>query len=241
MTPSREERNAPGFARSIPARRFKAQGRLFASRWAGKCRDANPHEGVVLSCILWPKTMGVPAELEACGSRGVRDSARMAIFGPFSTVRAQSASDPRFAAAHRYVADLLDSNSTAYQRLGKIAPGITERVNLDGGAFALEQVYYAKPRAEVFLESHRKYIDVQVIMAGAERMEVIDISRLQESQAYWEERDLIKYADTAATSHLRMDPGNVAIFFPADGHLSTLNPDIGPVLVRKSVVKVPVD
>jgi biofilm protein TabA len=164
----------------------------------------------------------------------------MAIFGPFSTIHAQTASDPRFAAAHRYVADLLDPQSVAFQRLGKIAAGVTERINLEGGSFALEQVYYAKPRADVFLESHRKYIDVQVIVAGAERMEVIDISRLKESQAYLEERDLIKYADTAATSHLRMDPGNVAIFFPVDGHLSTLNPELGPVLVRKSVVKVPV-
>ncbi len=164
----------------------------------------------------------------------------MAIFGPFSTIRAQTSADPRFAAAHRYVADLLNPGSAAFQRLGKIASGVTERVNLDGGSFALEQVYHAKPRADVFLESHRKYIDVQVIVAGAERMEVIDISHLKESQAYLEERDLIKYVDTTATSHLRMDQGNVAIFFPVDGHLSTLNPEVGPVLVRKSVVKVPV-
>jgi len=164
----------------------------------------------------------------------------MAIFGPFSTVQAQSSSDPRFAAAHRYVADLLDSNSTAFKRLGKIPAGVTERVDLEGGSFALEQVYYAKPRPDVFLESHRKYIDVQVIVAGIERMEVSDINRLTVSQAYLEERDLIKYTDTIATSHLRMEPGNVAIFFPVDGHLSTLLPEAGAVLVRKSVVKVPV-
>ena len=180
------------------------------------------------------------AELEACGEEALCDSAPMAIFGPLPTVSAQLAVDPRFAAAFRYVADLLDPRSVAYQRIHKIAAGVTEKLVLDGGAFALEQVYQAKPRADVFLESHRKYIDVQVIVAGAERMEVIDISRLKESQTYLEERDLIKYADTTATSHLRMDAGNVAIFFPVDGHLSTLNPEAGPVLVRKSVVKVPV-
>lgn len=150
------------------------------------------------------------------------------------------AGDPRFVAAFRYVADLLDPNSTAFQRVNKIAIGVTEKLNLDGGAFALEQVYSAKPRTDVFLESHRKYIDVQVIVAGAERMEVIDIARLTESQAYLEERDLIKYTDTTATSHLRMVSGSVAIFFPSDGHLSTLLPETGSVLVRKSVVKVPV-
>jgi len=164
----------------------------------------------------------------------------MAIFGPFLTVRAQSAADARFAAAHRYVADLLDPHSAAYRRIHKIAVGVTERVELSDGSFALEQVYHAKPRADVFLESHRNYIDVQVIVVGAERMEVLDITRMTESQAYLEERDLIKYVDTKATSHIAMIAGHVAIFFPADGHMSTLLPEAGQVLVYKSVVKVPV-
>lgn len=169
------------------------------------------------------------------------DSGGMAIFGPFSTVKAQSANDSRFAAAHAYLADLLDPTSAAFSRLNQIAAGVTERVDLAGGAFALEQVYNAKRRADVFLESHRKYIDVQLVLSGAERMEVIDISRLTVSQPYLAERDLIKYADSTATSHLTMTAGNVAIFFPVDGHLSTLLPDAGSVLVRKSVVKVPVE
>lgn len=194
---------------------------------------------------------GATQKLGWCGPRGVNasglapgifsfDSAGMAIFGPFSTVRAQSANDPRFAAAHAYLADLLDPNSAAFGRLNQIAPGVTERVDLADGAFALEQVYQAKPRGDVFLESHRKYIDVQLVLSGAERMEVIDISRLTVSQPYLAERDLIKYADFTATSWLTMTAGNVAIFFPVDGHLSTQLPDAGPVLVRKSVVKVPV-
>ena len=164
----------------------------------------------------------------------------MAIFGPLSTIQAQTAADGSFSAAHRYVAELLDPQSAAFQRIHQIPAGVTERVELSGGAFALEQVYHAKPRAEVFLESHRKYIDVQVIVAGAECMEVQDIARLTVSQAYLEERDLIKYEDHPSTSHLTMTAGNVAIFFPVDGHLSTQLPSAGPVLVRKSVVKVPV-
>jgi YhcH/YjgK/YiaL family protein len=164
----------------------------------------------------------------------------MAIFGSFLTVEAQSAGDARFAAAHRYVAELLSPRSAAFRRVGTIARGVTECVELTGGAFVLEQVYHAKPRADVFFESHRKYIDVQVIVEGAERMEVEDIGRLTVSEPYMEERDLIKYADTAFASHLAMVAGKVAVFFPVDGHMSTLQPAAGPVLVRKAVVKVPV-
>jgi len=69
---------------------------------------------------------------------------------------------------------------------------------------------------------------------------VTDISHLAVSQAYLEERDFIKYTDTTAASLLRMHPGDLAVFFPTDGHMTTLQPPDGPGLVRKTVIKVPV-
>jgi YhcH/YjgK/YiaL family protein len=164
----------------------------------------------------------------------------MAIFGTYSTVLAQSATDGRFAAAHRYAADVLDPNSAAHRRIHGIAVGVTERIDLAGGAFALEQVYQTRPRAEAFFESHRKYIDVQLIVAGAEDMEVEDTGRLVVAQPYLAERDLIKYAMAEGASRLAMEAGFAAIFFPVDGHLTTLHAAPGPALVRKAVVKVPV-
>ena len=163
----------------------------------------------------------------------------MAVFGPLSTVRLQLGGQTRFAPALAYVAELLDPKSAAHFRIRQMAAGANGRIELDGGAFVMEQVYLARPRPEVFFESHRKYIDVQVIVEGAERMEVEDISRLTVSQPYLDERDLIKYEDTATASHLAMSAGNVAVFYPVDGHMSTLQPATGPVLVRKAVVKVP--
>ena len=71
------------------------------------------------------------------------DSRGMAIFGPFSTVRAQSSADPRFAAAHRYVADLLDPNSAAYRRLNQIAVAYSE------AAIAATAIHNALPRNPV--------------------------------------------------------------------------------------------
>src|SRR3954468_6440810 len=99
----------------------------------------------------------------------------MAIFGPFSSVRIQVAADARFQAACAYVAELLTAGSAAGQRLERMATGVTERIDLGGANFALEQVYVPRLRAEGFFESHRKYIDVQVVVAGEELMEVQDI------------------------------------------------------------------
>jgi YhcH/YjgK/YiaL family protein len=163
----------------------------------------------------------------------------MAIFGSFSTVSAQVASDPRFAAAMIYVADALKAGSPAAQRIAGIAQGVTEKIELSHGSFALEQVYLPRARPDGFFESHRNYIDVQVIVEGEELMEVQEIARLEVSQAYLSERDLIKYADSADAAVLRMRAGDVAIFFPEDGHMPSLRWR-GPGLVRKTVVKVPV-
>ncbi len=163
----------------------------------------------------------------------------MAFTGQFSKVRSEAAADPRFAAAFAYVDELFVAGSPARDRLGRIAGGVTGRIELAGGAFALEQVYQPKARADGFFESHRKYIDVQVVVEGEEQMELEDISRLVVAEAYNPERDFIKYADTAAASILRMRAGDTAIFFPTDGHMPSLHWR-GAGLVRKSVVKVPV-
>jgi YhcH/YjgK/YiaL family protein len=163
----------------------------------------------------------------------------MAIFGSFPTVSAQLVTDARFAAAQKYVADLLDPQSAAHHRIKQIAAGTSQRIELAGGAYAMEQVYLTKTRPEGFFESHRKYIDVQVIVEGEEVMEVEEISRLAVSEAFNEKRDLIKYGDTARASRLNFRPGDAGVYFPEDGHMPGLQV-AGAVLVRKTVVKVPV-
>lgn len=165
----------------------------------------------------------------------------MAQFGPFASLRAQNA-DPRFVRAFDYVAAALQSGSAEQARIAALASGQNERVELGDGVFAMEQVYVPKPRHEGFFESHRKYIDVQVIVAGVEIMEVEDIARLAVTMDYDAERDLVKYATLAPhAARLVMRAGDVALFWPADGHMPSLALDpVAPGLVRKTVVKVPV-
>lgn len=164
----------------------------------------------------------------------------MAQFGPFASLRAQQSAE-KFAAAFAYVAEALRPGSPVQQRILGLAAGQkTDRVELGDGTFAMEQVYQAKPRPEGFFESHRKYIDVQVIIAGEEAMEVEDIARLTATMDYDAERDLLKYADTPHASRLAMRAGDVALFFPADGHMPSLQLHGRAQLVHKTVVKVPV-
>jgi YhcH/YjgK/YiaL family protein len=165
----------------------------------------------------------------------------MALFGSLATVRAQAPQTPGFLAAFAYVEDLLRPGSPAHTRLSGISRGSSQKIELAAGALAIEQVYETKPRPEGFFESHRKYIDVQVVVEGDEVMEVIDASRIVVRESYNPERDLITYTDVADASHLRVKAGQVTIFYPVDVHMPSLRVNAAPVLVRKTVVKVPVE
>jgi YhcH/YjgK/YiaL family protein len=163
----------------------------------------------------------------------------MAILGSLAAVRAQTSRMEIFAATFRYLDELFRAGSPASARLRVAALGATKRIDLAGGAFALEQVYPARLRPDGFFESHRKFIDVQVVFEGEEAMEVADLSCLTARAPYDADRDLIIYADYADASVLRLGVGDAAVFFPADGHMPGLRASAGPMLVRKTVIKVP--
>jgi YhcH/YjgK/YiaL family protein len=71
-------------------------------------------------------------------------------------------------------------------------------------------------------------------------MEVTDVSHAVVREPYREERDLIMYQDVAHASLVRLFPGDVAIYFPNDVHMGALRTGPNAVLVRKSVLKLPV-
>ena len=164
----------------------------------------------------------------------------MALFGSIATMQAQAPRTAGFPGAFAYVEDLCRAGSEARRRIAAMGVGESKKIELAGGMFAIEQVYETKPRAEGFFESHRKYIDLQVLVEGEELMEVIDAGRMTVRQGYDAERDLIIYADSAEASRLRIAAGEAAVFFPVDAHMPTLRTGAGAARVRKTVVKIPV-
>ena len=129
--------------------------------------------------------------------------------------------------------------SAAYARIMALSGGSTHRQELPGGACAIETAYQTKTRPEGFFETHRKFVDVQVIVAGEEMMEVARADRLAVTLPYDEGRDFTKYGDSDSASVLRTQAGAVAVFWPGDAHMPSLAVS-QPSLVRKTVIKVPV-
>jgi len=102
----------------------------------------------------------------------------------------------------------------------------------------LVQSYVTQPPEQKKWESHRRYLDVQYVVAGRERITVAPPASLAEPTPYNETKDVVNYGGAAgeATS-LYLEAGQFAIFFPDDAHRPGVAIDAGED-VRKVVVKV---
>jgi YhcH/YjgK/YiaL family protein len=103
--------------------------------------------------------------------------------------------------------------------------------------FALVQEYRTKPDVEGFWESHRRYIDVQHVISGTERMGYANIERLTPRQPYEADKDLLIHDGPG--DFVTVAAGMFTIFKPQDAHMPCLSPG-EPTQVRKVVIKVAV-
>ena len=95
-----------------------------------------------------------------------------------------------------------------------------------------------KDKSDVLPEAHRKYLDVQYLHSGEERMGVVpDLGNNPIDQDYDEERDILFYTGAENEVELIMRPGNFAVFFPEDIHRPGCA-DGQSGKIRKIVVKV---
>lgn len=110
-----------------------------------------------------------------------------------------------------------------------------ERIVLDGDRLFINNVHPECTRREAQkLEAHRKYLDIHVLLEGAEQ---IGWKSLEDcgtpSKAYDEEEDYMLF-DELGSSYVDLKPGQFAIVYPEDAHA----PLIGSGKVRKLVVKL---
>ena len=105
---------------------------------------------------------------------------------------------------------------------------------------AIVSEYETKVKNEVGFEAHKKFIDIQYLLKGEERIACYPVEKLTESMPYSEEKDAAFYSeDGVKAQEMIIGNGYFAIFFPQDGHMPQLCVD-EPEMVKKVVVKVAV-
>jgi YhcH/YjgK/YiaL family protein len=105
-------------------------------------------------------------------------------------------------------------------------------------AFVLIQEYYTVPDTEKLWESHKKYIDIQLVMEGQEYMGYSPMDFLNIKKEYSVENDVIFYEnDSKEHSSINVHKNHFCIVFPEDAHKPGLH--IKEVKrVKKAVIKV---
>lgn len=83
-------------------------------------------------------------------------------------------------------------------------------------------------------ESHRKYIDLQYIAAGKEKIGVADVGKATVVMPYNDAKDVANY--TAEGTFYVADPSQFFLFFPQDAHRPNIRVEDGNV--RKVVIKI---
>jgi YhcH/YjgK/YiaL family protein len=112
---------------------------------------------------------------------------------------------------------------------------------LDGDRLFVNVMRYGTvPPEQSRFESHRRYVDLQYTIAGAEQIEVRHASELKPDGAYDPETDLQFYqAPVSAPAKVDKQPGWFSIFFPEDAHRPKIS-DGKHDAVYKLVVKIDV-
>ncbi|MEI6519573.1 MAG: YhcH/YjgK/YiaL family protein [bacterium] len=125
---------------------------------------------------------------------------------------------------------LLQSGELDHKEIGKY--------ELEGTEFyMIIQEYKTKSWTNGKLEVHRKYIDVQYVVSGEEKMGYAPMSSLTDFEPYNEEKDIAFHAGIGDLT--TVSAGMIAIFFPHDAHAPALGiSEIGGDDSRKIVLKI---
>ena len=109
------------------------------------------------------------------------------------------------------------------------------RHDINGDAvYALLMDYRTKPASEGVWEAHRRYIDVQYVVSGVERMGYAHLDALV-AGPYNQEKDYLFLKGSG--DFVLMPAGTFIILWPQDAHIPGTNVD-QPLPVRKVVIKV---
>ncbi len=140
-------------------------------------------------------------------------------------------------AEHYYAMHPNFEKAFAFLRQSNLAALPAERYDIDGDrVFCMISKGPGRSRAEAKLEAHRKYIDIQYVIAGSDDMgwkPTADCELVE--TAYNAEKD-IEFFNDEPDSWTEVPAASFVIFFPQDAHA----PLVGSKEIHKAVLKIAV-
>lgn len=108
------------------------------------------------------------------------------------------------------------------------------------GIYANVEEYNTQSRSTRRYETHRKYIDIQLIISGSEKVVVDDINNLDICEPYDCDKDIAFYYDNHAGKKYELKEKAFMIFYPGQAHMPCVDVEEGVHnKVKKIVFKIP--
>ena len=92
-------------------------------------------------------------------------------------------------------------------------------------------------KADAAFEGHRRYIDIQYMIKGVEKIGITNYDNCSVKTPYSEENDIEFLNCMKNRGEFILREGDFAVFFPQDAHQPSLNPE-KQINVKKVIVKV---
>jgi YhcH/YjgK/YiaL family protein len=122
--------------------------------------------------------------------------------------------------------------------LSKLEP---KRYDIEGdNLFATISEAMTKNEEDTKFEAHRKYIDIQHVISGAEQMSITPVADKKEELVAYDPAKDVEFMTVKETSSFIATPDKFFIFFPSDIHRPSVKIEENKI-VRKVVVKVRID
>ena len=106
--------------------------------------------------------------------------------------------------------------------------------------YAMVQSYETEAEPPPILEAHRKYIDIQYCIEGAEYIAAAPLDESTLKTPYDEAKDAAFYYAQKMMSLCAMTPGRFVLLFPSDEHFAKMAAE-APCRIKKAVVKLGAD
>jgi YhcH/YjgK/YiaL family protein len=131
---------------------------------------------------------------------------------------------------------------TAFRFLKTLSADSEEqRYELGNGIYAVVESYMTKPETKGRLEAHRKFIDIQMLLTGREKIGWHNIKDLSIETPYDSEKDIMFFAPTSpVASFTEIENSTFMLLFPEDAHMPQIQTEKTPEKVKKVVVKIPI-
>ena len=102
--------------------------------------------------------------------------------------------------------------------------------------FAIVEHCAGRTRAQAKLESHRRYIDIQLVLEGVEERGWRPLAQCSQPLGEFDGARDIRFYDDAPSSWVATPAGSFCMFFPDDAHA----PLVSDGTIRKVIMKIAV-